>query len=88
MAAPYCGMRVARYGRARAASSNTCRVQEALSRPPTAEERTLGVKTLTQLAAAWKNYAQTQEAQIDAHQQALATYCHTIMNSAALLYVD
>lgn len=50
----------------------------ALSRLPTEKERSLGVETLQELSAAWK----------DGPHLALETYCHTILNSAAFLYVD
>ena len=49
-----------------------------LSRPPTDEERTLGIETLNELESAWQD---------DSH-VALVTYCHTILNSAAFLYID
>ena len=50
----------------------------ALSRLPTDEERELGVESLKSLESAWQG---------DPH-GALVTYCHTILNSAAFLYVD
>ena len=52
--------------------------QLALSRAPTAEERQLGQETLQELNALWKQNPQA----------ALETYCHTILNSAAFLYID
>jgi hypothetical protein len=52
--------------------------QLALSRLPTETERRLGVAALTQLQIEWRG---------DRH-AALETYCHTILNSAAFLYVD
>ncbi len=52
--------------------------QLALSRPPDAAERRLGIKALRQLKLQW-NGDQTA---------ALETYCHTILNSAAFIYVD
>ena len=61
----------------------------ALSRPPSSEETQIGVETLTELAEVWKNHqADDKESEVDPHQKALATYCHTIMNSAAFLYID
>jgi hypothetical protein len=50
----------------------------ALSRPPTDEERTLGMQALVALALQWDNDALA----------ALETYCHTVLNSAAFLYID
>jgi hypothetical protein len=55
----------------------------ALSRPPTADELTLGIETLPKLAERW-----TKSAGNDAADRALATYCHALMNSAGFLYVD
>ena len=49
-----------------------------LSRQVNRAERELGVAALAQLADAWP--AQPEKA--------LETYCHTILNSAAFLYVD
>ena len=50
----------------------------ALSRSPSEEEQRLGVSALKELETKW---------QVDRH-KALETYCHTILNSAAFLYVD
>lgn len=50
----------------------------ALSRSPNDVERRVGVEALTTLQAEWHG---------DRH-AALATYCHTILNSAAFLYID
>lgn len=50
----------------------------ALSRPPNDAERQLGVDTLKELRKVWKENPQA----------ALETYCHTILNSGAFLYVD
>ena len=52
--------------------------QLALSRPASDLERQLGIETLKELHAAWR----------DKPHAALETYCHTILNSAAFLYVD
>ena len=52
--------------------------QLALSRPPSEAEQQIGVDRLKELRAAWQ---ETPDA-------ALQTYCHTILNSAAFLYVD
>jgi hypothetical protein len=50
----------------------------ALSRSPSSLESEIGVETLRELRAAWK----------DKPQAAIESYCHTILNSAAFLYVD
>ena len=52
--------------------------QLALSRRPSDEQRQLGIDTLGELEAAWQGEADL----------ALVTYCHTILNSAAFLYID
>ncbi len=52
--------------------------QLALSRMPSEKERKLGLATLQELETAWKGNRQA----------ALETYCHTILNSAAFLYID
>lgn len=52
--------------------------QLALSRPPTDAERRLGIETLLALQASWPENPTG----------ALETYCHTIFNSAAFLYID
>jgi len=52
--------------------------QLALSRLPSDTERRLGVEALVELREQWQG---------DRH-AALETYCHTILNSAAFLYVD
>ena len=50
----------------------------ALTRPPSDLERRLGIETLGRLRVAWQSNSQA----------ALETYCHTILNSAAFLYID
>jgi hypothetical protein len=62
----------------------------ALSRPPTAEEKKVGVGALSTLGDAWaKHPAVTGEPERDAaRRKALATFCHAMMNSAGFLYVD
>jgi len=52
--------------------------QLALSRLPNDEERRLGQQGLRELEKHWQGDRQA----------ALASYCHTIFNSAAFLYVD
>jgi hypothetical protein len=62
----------------------------ALSRPPSAEERKVGVGALSTLADKWaKHLAVSGEPGRDAaRRKALATFCHALMNSAGFLYVD
>jgi mono/diheme cytochrome c family protein len=55
----------------------------ALSRPPDDEERRIGVDAIVELTKLWNS-----ENRPDASTRALATYCHTILNSAAFLYID
>ena len=55
----------------------------ALSRSPDENEKQIGVEALIQLAELWN-----AEKPDDAPQRALATYCHTMLNSAAFLYID
>jgi hypothetical protein len=52
--------------------------QLALSRLPGDQERQLGVDTLIELRDAWP----------ESPMAALETYCHTILNSGAFLYID
>ena len=63
--------------------------QTALSRPATAQELELGRSTLTQLEEKWSSHLKAEnKSTLDAPQMALKTYCHTLMNSAAFLYID
>jgi hypothetical protein len=55
----------------------------ALSRPPTAEERTVGLRALAELTRAWAGNGQE-----DAAARALGTFCHAVLNSAAFVAVD
>lgn len=57
----------------------------ALSRPPTAAERKLGADALTRLTTHWREATPKPD---EAARRALTAYCHTIVNSAAFLYVD
>jgi hypothetical protein len=50
----------------------------ALSRSPSEAERRLGVETLQELVAQWQGQPR----------KAFESYCHTLLNSAAFLYVD
>ncbi len=56
----------------------------ALTRPPSDEELTNCLQTLTSLTEQWTKQVSAAEAS----RKALATLCHTIMNSASFLYVD
>jgi hypothetical protein len=77
----------------------------ALTRPPSDQERQLGINMLKKLEAAWlattSPAVDASDAQPvgglepaafstkdSAQHQALVTYCHTILNSAAFLYID
>jgi hypothetical protein len=62
----------------------------ALSRAPSDEEKQIGLDALSKLADQWsKQLAESGKPnKAAAEQKALTTYCHTIMNSAAFLYVD
>ena len=62
----------------------------ALSRPPTGEERKVGVAALGTLGDAWAKHPDvTGGPERDAaRRKALATFCHALMNSAGFLYVD
>jgi mono/diheme cytochrome c family protein len=57
----------------------------ALSQGPSAEEREVGVRALTELADEWKKAGHAGDA---ARQKALGSYCHAVVNSAGFLYVD
>lgn len=61
-----------------------------LSRAPQAEELAESRQILEQLILEWNKHltAAGQSAAGAAERQALATYCHTIFNSAAFLYID
>jgi hypothetical protein len=65
----------------------------ALSRPPTTEERTVGIRALADLTQAWAGRArlppsQGQPGPEEPADRALATFCHALLNSAAFLTVD
>jgi hypothetical protein len=57
----------------------------ALSRPPHAEEKAFGLAALARLAEEWSKHRVDRD---EAARRALTTYCHTILNSAAFLYID
>lgn len=52
--------------------------QLALSRLPTEDERQLGLRSLDQLTTAWQGRSD----------QALESFCHSLLNSAAFMYID
>ncbi len=62
----------------------------AMSRMPSAEERHIGVGTLASFTEQWSRSLLNSglASQGVASEKALETYCHTILNSAGLLYVD
>jgi hypothetical protein len=62
----------------------------ALSRPPSNEEKEIGVAALRKFAGTWAKHL-TAAGKPDgdaASMKALTTFCHTVMNSAGFLYVD
>jgi hypothetical protein len=62
----------------------------ALSRPPDAKEEAACVETLAKLTEQWAKHLAAKGAPSpqEAERRALATVCHTIMNSAIFLYID
>jgi mono/diheme cytochrome c family protein len=58
----------------------------ALSRPPSEDEKRIGLAALRKLTDEWSRQAKADDATPSL--QALATYCHAIVNTAAFLYVD
>jgi mono/diheme cytochrome c family protein len=62
----------------------------ALSRPPSPEEKSLGITALADLQRSWHDHlAREGKADEDeAARRALASYAHTLLNSAAFLYID
>lgn len=62
----------------------------ALGRPPEPAELTTCAETLDQLTANWlKQFGSSDEVAVkEADGRALATLCHTILNSATFLYLD
>jgi hypothetical protein len=62
----------------------------AIGRAPDAEEQALGQSTLARLTERWASQPAGggQPDRTAAAHQALATYCHAILNSAEFLYVD
>lgn len=65
--------------------------QLALSRNPTSEETRLTEEALNGLTAAWTKQIGTEDGPADeaeARQRSLANVCHSLLNSAAFLYID
>ena len=61
----------------------------AFSRQPADDERQIGLQSLVELSKIWQNRADTDgDAKLPASQRALADLCHTLLNSAAFLFVD
>ncbi len=65
----------------------------ALSRPPSESERADGVSTLNHLTEAWMRQLEEgappmEPKQTKARWLALATLCHTVLNSGEFLYID
>jgi cytochrome c553 len=62
----------------------------AIGRPPNAEEQAACVDTLTQLTQQWQQQLTGTGSPPagEAERRALVTLCHTIINSAAFLYID
>ena len=62
----------------------------AFGRPPSDEEKTLGVAALTRLTGGWRSQraVEAKPGADDSAARGLASYCHAILNSANFLYVD
>jgi len=58
----------------------------AFSRPPTTEERTIGLRALAELTRSWANHGRAGRE--DPAVRALATFCHALLNSAAFVTID
>ncbi len=58
----------------------------ALQRPPASAEETAALETLDRLTTAWM--AQENQPRAAAAQAALASFCHTLLNTAEFLYID
>jgi len=58
----------------------------AFSRPPTTEERTVGLRALTELTRSWAKHGRLGGE--DPASRALATFCHALLNSAAFVTID
>jgi hypothetical protein len=62
----------------------------ALGRPPSDEEKRVGLDALRKLTDEWSRHpdAANTTDEMEASHRALTTYCHAIVNTAAFLYVD
>jgi hypothetical protein len=62
----------------------------ALSRPPSGEEKRLGLEALGKLTDQWAEHlaGAGKQDRSAAGLRALTSYCHAIVNSASFLYVD
>ena len=61
----------------------------ALSRPPSAEEKAIGLLALRKLTDTWARHAVAGKSdRDDSALKALTTFCHAVVNSAGFLYVD
>jgi cytochrome c553 len=76
--------RVQREAGAETARQVECVYRLALGRSPGDEEKRVGLEALARLTEQWA----AQAGRNAAGRQALATYCHALLNSAAFLYVD
>jgi mono/diheme cytochrome c family protein len=61
----------------------------AYARPPSDEERQVGLRSLVELSKLWQSRAEKQPAgKLPVSERALADLCHILLNSAAFLFVD
>ena len=61
----------------------------AYSRPPSDEERQVGLRSLVELSKIWQSRADEEsDVTLPVSERALADLCHTLLNSAAFLFVD
>jgi hypothetical protein len=79
----------------REAGSNPARQIEraywiAMSRPPSDQEKAVGIEALSKLADGWAKHlmASGKANREVAARRALESYCHALINSAAFMYVD
>ena len=61
----------------------------AFGRPPSDEEKAVGLAALARLTDGWRSQrAARRPGPDDSAARGLATYCHAILNSANFLYID
>ena len=61
----------------------------AFSRPPADDERQEGLRSLVEFSKIWQSHpGEEADVNLPASQRALADLCHTLLNSAAFLFVD